>query len=570
MSMSAPDELHNPDRPANLIDPPLPADLSEILTLVIRWAVEMMRADAGEIFLWDQDKGVLVQAISLGFIEAYHGISLKPGEGLGGKVYLSGEPMLVPDYANWDGGSPGYDPIPRYICTFGIPLKWRDEIVGVLALDADSRRRAFDQNDIRRATLFANLASLAIKNAQIYENLENRSRTMQRILEDEVAHRTAQLQHRALQLETSARVSREIAAILDMERLLAHIVEDIQAAFDYYNVSIFMLETDPDQLKLQATSGGAESDLKSQGLTISINDNSLNSRAVLENQAVIVNDVSLDKWYQAISLLPDTQSELIIPLRVGNRVIGTLDVQSNRSDEFSQEDVLVIQSLGDQIAIAIENARLVEQSQELAVLEERTRLARELHDSVAQSLFSIDLSARAVSTYLKKNRAKADEELQQLRKTAHDALQEMRSLIFGLRPVSFQDTGLLEAIRNEISRLQQRGGSEIVLVEEGICPLTPRIEHHLFRIAQETVRNALVHSNANKITVKIGYDDRWVQLSVWDDGQGFDVQQMLGSRTKNFGLVGLTERVEMLHGELKIDSHPGKGTRIDVRLPRPR
>jgi signal transduction histidine kinase len=373
-----------------------------------------------------------------------------------------------------------------------------------------------------------------------------------------------------LQLETSARVSREIAAILDMDRLLAHIVEDIRAAFDYYIVSIFLLEADLDQLKLKAISGGAEGDLRSQGLTIPINNNSLNGRAVMENQAVVVNDVFRDSQYRAISLLPDTRSELIIPLRIGKQVIGTLDVQSKSPDEFLREDVLVIQSLGDQIAIAIENARLVEQSQELAVLEERTRLARELHDSVAQSLFSIDLSARAVSTYLKKNRAKADEELQLLRKTAHDALQEMRSLIFGLRPVSFKDTGLVEAIQNEISRLQQRGGSEIVLLEQGICPLTARIEHHLFRIVQETVRNALVHSKANKITVKIGCDDHWVQLSVWDDGKGFDIQQALDSRNKNYGLVGLYERVEMLHGELAIDSSPGKGSRIDVRLPRPR
>ncbi|MBN1316946.1 MAG: GAF domain-containing sensor histidine kinase, partial [Anaerolineales bacterium] len=289
-----------------------------------------------------------------------------------------------------------------------------------------------------------------------------------------------------------------------------------------------------------------------------------------ENQAVVVNDVSRDRQYQAISLLPDTQSELIIPLRIGNRMIGTLDVQSRHPDEFSREDVLVIQSLGDQIAIAIENTRLVEQSQELAVLEERTRLARELHDSVAQSLFSIDLSARAVSTYLKKNRTKADEELQQLRKTAHDALQEMRSLIFGLRPVSFQDTGLIEAIRDEIGRLQQRGESEIFLVEGGICPLAARTEHHLFRITQEAVRNALVHAHAGKITIQIDYDDRWVHLSVHDDGQGFDVQQVLNRRTKNYGLVGLAERVEMLHGELEIDSSPGNGARIDVRLPRVR
>jgi signal transduction histidine kinase len=546
---------------------PLPARLPELLRSIIQWAVELMRVDAGEILLWDPERGVLEQAISIGFMEAYDGVVLRRGEGMGGKVFQSGQPMFVPDYATWEGRAASYVPCPPLLATFGVPLKWQDEIVGVLEMDADSRRRAFDQDDIRLATLFANVATLAIKNAQSYEDLQRRSQELQRSLEREVAHRTAELRHRALQLETSARVSREITAILDIDKLLARVVELIHEAFDYYSVLVFLVDTKANQLVLYAASGEIGRQMVTQGLTLPIDGKSLNSTAVSANEALIANDVSQEPRFRITELLADTRSELVIPLRVGERVIGTLDVQSDKRNAFAQDDMLVVQSLGDQIAIAIENAHLYDRSRELAILEERTRLARELHDSVAQSLFSIDLSAKAVATYLRQDRQKAEEELYELRRTAHGALREMRSLIYDLRPVSLEDLGLVSALRREVKRLRRTCSPELVLQEIGSCSLPVNVEQDLFRIGQEALRNAVKHAHARQIVVAVIMGPESVELCVKDDGRGFDPGALMADSGRSFGLIGLRERAKRIKGNLEIVSQPGAGTQVRVRVP---
>jgi len=544
-----------------------PLKTSELLESIVRWAVELMRADAGEIFMWDPERGVLEQSISFGFIEVFQGTILKPGEGLGGKVFETGQPLIVPDYASWEGRVAIYDKAPPFTGTFAVPMRWQDEIIGVLAIDADARRRAFDQSDVRLATLFANVAAQAIVNAQLYEELQDRSQKLQYTLEREVAQRTAELAHRALQLETSARVSREITAILEADRLLPRVVELIRESFDYYSVLVFLWDAGAERLVLHAASGAGGRRLIRQGLALAADGTSLNSRVLRSNEAIVVNDVSQEPAYQAVALLSETQSELVIPLRIGQRVLGTLDVQSERRDAFRQDDLLVLQSLGDQIAVAIENARLYDRSRELAILEERTRLARELHDSASQSLFGVELHARAVATYLRSDPDRAEEQLQALRDTAREALSEMRSLILDLRPAPLHEAGLVPALRQQIERLRRPGGPELDLQTTGARRLPVDVEQGLFRIAQEAQRNATAHARAQRITVSVEMQRGWVELGVQDDGQGFDAGAAPDEARPSFGLVGIRERAALLEAEMEIQSAPGAGTRLWVRVP---
>jgi signal transduction histidine kinase len=544
-----------------------PTGIPELLTSVVQWAAELMRADGGLIQLWDPERAVLVQAISCGICKAYDGATLKPGEGLGGKILQSGEPMIVRDYGSWEGRSASYEPIMPFAGSLAVPLKWQDQVVGVLTIDADSRRRAFGQDDIRDATLFADLASLAIKNAQLYEALEDRSQELQRILEQEVAQRTQELAHRALQMETSAKVSREITAILDIDRLLSRVVQLIYQAFGHYSVQIFLVDADTDHLVLRAAIGQAGRRLRADGLSLAIDGTSLNSTAVRTNAALLVNDVSQEPRFWTTESLPDTRSELVIPLRVGQQAIGTLDVQMDRTDAFREDDLLVYQSLGDQIAIAIENARLYDRSRELAILEERTRLARELHDSVTQSLFSVHCQAGAVATYLDRDLARSKRELDELRRTAHDALQGMRELIFDLRPVSLKAAGLAAALRDQVEQQRTTGGPELLFEESGNCSLPLRVEEHLLHIAQEALRNAIKHARAQRIMVSLIVEPDWVDLCVADDGQGFDPQSLAAEERRSFGLIGLRERAKLLKGSLDVLSKPGEGTKVRVRVP---
>ncbi len=544
-----------------------PTGIPELLTSVVQWAVELMRADGGLIQLWDPDRGMLVQAISCGICKVFDGATLRPGEGLGGRILQSGEPMIIRDYGSWEGRSASYEPIVPFSGSLAVPLRWQDQVIGVLSIDADSRRRAFGQDDIRHAMLFADLASLAIKNAQLYEALQERSQELQHTLEQEVALRTRELAHRALQMETSAKVSREITAILDIDTLLSRVVELIHQAFTYYSVQIFLVDAETDQLVLHAASGEAGRKLRIDGLSLPLQGRSLNSTAVRRNEAILVNDVSKEPSFWTTESLPNTKSELVIPLRVGQQVIGTLDVQMDMVEAFREDDLLVYQSLGDQIAIAIENARLYDRSRELAILEERTRLARELHDSVTQALFSVHCQAGAVATYLEKDLARSRQELEQLRRTAHEALQEMRALIFDLRPVSLKQAGLAAALRDQVEQQRRTGGPELLFEESGSCSLPPRVEEHLYHIAQEALRNAVKHSRAQRITVSLAVKPECVDLSVADDGRGFDPQSVAADDRRSFGLIGLRERARLLNGSLDILSKPGEGTRVQVRVP---
>ena len=367
------------------------------------------------------------------------------------------------------------------------------------------------------------------------------------------------LRQRALQLETSAQVSRGITSILDIDDLLARVVELIRDAFGYYHVHIFLIDPGTNDLVLRASTGSVSPHVQ----RLAVGGESLNSYAAQTNEALPVNDVRRDRRYLADELLPETRSELVIPLRVGHQVVGTLDVQSSRLSAFTPEDVLVIQSLGDQIAIAIENARLYDRSRELATLEERHRLARELHDSVSQSLFSLELHAKAIATYLKRDPQQAEARIQQLRQITHDTLQEMRSLIFDLRPPSLEHGGLVAALRQHLDLLRRADGPELVLEVTGEASLPVEMEHDLLRIAQEAVRNAIEHAEAQRVAVALAMEDGQATLSITDDGLGFD-QAATPMDQRGFGLPGMKERSRALGGSLEILTEPGSGTQVRV------
>jgi signal transduction histidine kinase len=246
-------------------------------------------------------------------------------------------------------------------------------------------------------------------------------------------------------------------------------------------------------------------------------------------------------------------------------MLGTLDIQSSHINDFTEEDKLAFKCLSDQIAVAIENARLYECSRDMAVLEERNRMARELHDSVTQSLFSMDLHARAIDKYLTRDTRQAKAQIAQLRQITHDTLEEMRSLINDLRPPSISEIGLVPSLKQELEHMKRPGGPEIGLSTSGDCRLPSELEEGLFRIAQEALRNAVKHSRAQHISVKLAAEAQEVTLSISDDGRGFD--PLVPTDRRAFGLIGMNERAVLLGTQLKLETEPGAGTKVEVRVP---
>lgn len=257
-------------------------------------------------------------------------------------------------------------------------------------------------------------------------------------------------------------------------------------------------------------------------------------------------------------------SVLEVPLKVGEESFGVLGVVSIRENVFDEDHVRLMMALGNQAAIAIHNAQLYERAKEVAVFEERGRIARELHDSVTQSLFSMVLNAEAARQVVRKSQDKAEELLRRLGEIGQEALAEMRSLIFELRPSALQEKGIGFALQNHIKLFERRQGVTVHLEVQADLELQPQVETCFYRIAQEALTNVGKHARATEVSVTLASDEHTAWLEVVDNGKGFDPRTLGEGLT--FGLQGMQERLEALGGRLNIASVPGKGTRIRAEV----
>ncbi|WP_127533372.1 sensor histidine kinase [Paenibacillus kobensis] len=199
-----------------------------------------------------------------------------------------------------------------------------------------------------------------------------------------------------------------------------------------------------------------------------------------------------------------------------------------------------------------------------AVIEERQRLARELHDAVSQQLFAISMTATAVGRTIEKDWERAKRQVELIEEMAAVAQSEMRALLLHLRPVHLDGKNLGEALQVLVAELQQKTSMTIHLVVEGEMMLDTQSEDHLFRIAQEAISNTLRHSKAQSMTIRLTGYGRQVQLTFSDDGVGFDVEERKHS---SYGLLTMEERVLEMGGSLEIESKVGAGTMIDIWIP---
>jgi signal transduction histidine kinase len=221
-------------------------------------------------------------------------------------------------------------------------------------------------------------------------------------------------------------------------------------------------------------------------------------------------------------------------------------------------------TLADLIAVAIQNARLYQRAQVLAALEERNRLARELHDSVSQAIFGIALGARTARTLLDRNPSRLAEPLDYVLSLAEAALTEIRSLIFELRPESLENDGLVAALQKQAASMQTRHNIRVNtdLCDEPDLPI--ELKEAVYRIAREALHNTLKHAHASQINLLFRFQNDWIALEVADNGRGFDPN---AAYPGHLGLQSMRERAARFNGTLNIESVPDKGTRISVSIP---
>jgi signal transduction histidine kinase len=427
-----------------------------------------------------------------------------------------------------------------------VPLKTKDTVIGVLNVESE-QLNAFDESDLAVLQSLAHQAAIAIDNARLFDAE----------------------QRRAEQFRVMSEVGRHMTSILDVGELLWEIVSLVRETLGYYHAAIGLIEGD--ELVIKAGAGAHWDDPHFEPSRLKVGEQGITAWVAATGELLLAPDVSKEPRYLLLPGSLEIQSEVAVPLKTKTGVIGVLDVQSDELNAFDESDLAVIESVAHQAAIAIENARLYEQAQQAAALEERSRLARDLHDAVTQTLFSASLIGEVVPTLWESDQEEAKELLQELRQLTRGALAEMRTLLLELRPAALSETSLDELLRQLGEAVTGRSGVAVTVTVGGECDLPSDVHVALYRISQEALNNVVKHARASEVEVSLrctslreaadGEKRDVVELLVSDDGCGFDPSSIPADR---LGLGIIRERAEALGATLEIESETDCGTVIRV------
>jgi signal transduction histidine kinase len=350
---------------------------------------------------------------------------------------------------------------------------------------------------------------------------------------------------------------------LDLGTVLENSLDRVLAVMGSEVGAIHLFDETKGVLRL-ATWRGVPPDLVTKIDSVPV-DSGLAGWVIEHGQPLVVPNIATG--LRPLLALPATSSQAYVgaPMRAKGRVLGVLSVVGETGYQFEAEEVTLLASIADEVGVAVENARLYQQAEQLAVMRERERLARELHDSVTQSLYSLTVLAEAGRRLAGAgDLQRVEEAVARLGEIGQQALKEMRLLVYELRPLALQREGLVGALQQRLDAVEGRVGVEARLLSEKLIELPASVEEGLYGIAQEALNNALKHAAATSVTVYIRAENEQVELEVVDDGQGFDPHTV--SDRGGMGLTSMRERAEKLGGSLTVLSAPGEGTRVKVSV----
>ena len=543
-------------------------DLGRLLTRLLDVACELIGADHGAIGLVDPGRQIVRTAAVRNMPPNELGSETAVGVGLYGQVLARGETVHIPRYGDLETAT---QPALANHMVIGVPIRWGGEVIGVFGLGREitrggllrrPRHSQFEPRDITAVEEFARYAAIAVHNARRY----------------------ADERRRAERLAVVARVARLITGDLHLDDLLDGAAQAVHELLGYENVAIAQLaDGEADTLVVRAFGGAYREVIRgAHRIPFSVG---LMGAAARTREIVLVNDVTKDPRYMPTPGVVGTHAELAVPIVLGSDVLGVVNVE--REAPFDDDDAEALRIVADQLAVAIENARLYEAARRGAVLEERHRLARVLHDSVTQQLFSATLVAQSVAPAFARDPAEGERRANMLLDLARTALAEMRSLLSELRPhgptaerptPQATDPGLTTVRRGGlVSALRAHfhsgaiGDLRVRLDAESYVPQPPDREEALYRIIREAVHNVVKHAHASGAEVKLVCTADVVRASVRDDGVGFASEQRTSSgrfrAAHGLGIVSMRERVAEHGGALRIDSEPGRGTFVEITLP---
>jgi signal transduction histidine kinase len=547
-------------------------DLEALLKTLIERAQVLAGGNSAFIYLPRPDGEVIERMYYTSTFPGLQSSVLRRGEGLAGKIWQAAKPIVVEDYRSWDGQAASFADHPLGPA-LGVPLTSGSEVTGIIGVTRPPGSPLFQQEELEQMIRFAQLASIALDNARLHTTLQ------QELAERRRAEAELQKAYQTLERRVSER-TRELAILnsiaaavnrsLNLREVLKYAIDATGDALGLEVGTAFRLEEETAEgkdplltlLAHRGLSAGFLSFVEHLPLSGSM---IMSSHPAGEPLAWTPSEHRLEPVRQALAQ-EGLAFGISVPFVAQGKLLGAMVLGSRTERFMDPEELSLLASIGQEVSMAVNNARLYDRAQQMAALEERNRLAQELHDSVTQSLYSLTLYAEVAARMLEAgNRKKATDQLRELGDAAREALQEMRLLIFELKPLDLQKAELAEAIRSRLDAVESRVGLKTDLRVTGEARIDDALKLQLYHVAREALNNVLKHACARHVSVVLTLSPDEAALEVNDDGKGFDPES--GRASGGLGLAGMTERARRVGGKLTVQSCPGQGTKVSFRTP---
>lgn len=477
---------------------------------------------------------------------------LPVGRGVLGVLIEEGRPLRlrkVSDHPRSAGFPPNHPPMGAFL---GVPIVGRSGIYGRLYATEKQGGTEFSKDDERVTQLLASQAGIAIENARLYEDVRARGEEIRRRVEE---------------LASMERVGMLVISEGTLDDVFRSVCREAQLLTNSKRAALLLLDgTTGDLVVAHAEGDDHAADLIGRRLAAG----SSKAHGVIQRQrGEVITDMQADPEVAsgAMSTLGQPEQGAWVPLMVGERAIGVLAVydQIEPEDTLVDDDLLVLQIIGNLVAIAIENERLSEALRDLTVLEERERISKELHDGVIQSIYSVGLSLQGTMSLLDRDPARAGERIDGVIRELDNVVRDVRSYIFELQPKAVEERGLsvamLELVKDfEVNTLAHISTS---INEEHFYALSPSTRSHVIQIVREILSNIARHGRAKSLSLTSLEEDGELEIVIEDDGRTYDPDTV----ERGHGLRNIEQRAASISGTLTISPRSPGGMSHVLHLP---
>jgi ligand-binding sensor domain-containing protein/signal transduction histidine kinase len=422
----------------------------------------------------------------------------------------------------------------------------------------------FWQTTLFRVLAVLGLLGLAVVTYQVrVNNVKARSLELERM----VRERTLALEKRTQEVEALYSADGRMLRTQTLQQVYQTLVDVAEEMFQASKSAVLTWNEKKTMLAVRVSRGFSPAVIRKLKFA---RGEGIIAKIARSRQPVMVNDLAADPKpddiapeIRAAMLSEGVSSFLHLPIAIDNAVIGVLMVGFTGPGDVNDDTVRLFCSLVQRAALSVENALLFEQTKQLAILEERNRLARDLHDSAKQKAFAALAQMGAVNQMLDDHQPAVKNHLEEAENLVYEVIQELTFLIQEIHPSALKDKGLASMLREYVFQWESRNDAQVNLRIENERRLPLEVEQAFYRIIQEALANITRHSEATRVEITLIYGDRNVEAEVADNGCGFDIRR----KPAGLGLRSICERIESIHGYCQIDSAPGKGTRLQVRAP---